>query len=56
MTHSRRPPAFAEDCDLASRTGPGRRDSDWDGHPRTHEEDLAWAAKRAVPAVSRAAL
>ena len=56
MTHSRRPPAFAEDCDLASRTGPGRRDSDWGGHPRTHEEDLAWAAKRAAVTMAAAAL
>ena len=56
MTHLRRPSAFAEDCDLASRTGPGRRDSDWGGHPRTHEEDLAWAAKRAAVTMATAAL
>ena len=56
MTHSRQPPAFADDCDLASRTGPGRRDSDWGGYPRTHEEDLAWAAKRAAVTMAAAAL
>ena len=48
MAHAHRPHAFAEDSDLASRTGPTRRDSDWSGHPRTHEEDLSWAAKRAA--------
>jgi len=56
MAHSRRPPTFVEDCDLAAGTGPGRRDSDWGAHPRTHEEDLAWAARRAGVAMAAATI
>ncbi|HEV2724199.1 MAG TPA: HD domain-containing phosphohydrolase [Thermoleophilaceae bacterium] len=48
--------SFAEDVVLDARTGPRRRDSDWGGHPRTQEEDLAWAAKRAAISMATAAL
>ena len=48
--------AFAEHSDFASRTGPRRRDSDWGGHPRSHEEDLAWAAKRAAVSIAAATI
>ncbi len=48
--------SFAEEVILASRTGSRRRDSDWGGHPRTHEEDLAWAAKRAAVSMATATI
>ena len=48
--------AFAEDIDFVSRTGPLRRDSDWGGHPRSHEEDMAWAAKRAAVSMAAATI
>lgn len=56
MAYSRQPAAFAEDYDLASRTGPARRDSDWGGHPRTHEEDLEWAARRTAVSIAAATI
>ena len=45
-----------DDGSEPSRTGPRRRDSDWGGHPRSHEEDLAWAAKRSAVSVAAATL
>ena len=56
MATSRRRAPFAEDLDFASRTGPRRRDSDWGGSPRTHEEDLAWAARRAAVTLAAATI
>jgi putative nucleotidyltransferase with HDIG domain len=35
---------------------PRRRDSDWDARPRTHEDDLGWAAKRAAVTIAAAML
>ena len=56
MAHSRRRHAFAEDSDLASRTSPRRRDSDWGGPPRSHQEDVAWAARRAAVMMAAATI
>lgn len=35
---------------------PHRRDSDWDARPRSHEDDLGWAAKRAAVTIAAAML
>jgi HD-GYP domain-containing protein (c-di-GMP phosphodiesterase class II) len=35
---------------------PGRRGSDWDARPLTHEDDLGWAAKRAAVTIAAAML
>src|SRR5688500_11185770 len=56
MLNSRSRGAFAVDLDLASRTGPRRRDSDWGGRPRSHDEDVAWAAKRAAVTLAAATI
>src|SRR3954452_1331516 len=48
--------ALAEDKEVESRTSPYRRDSDWGGHPRTHEEDVAWAARRAAVSMAAATM
>ena len=57
MSVPRRPHSFAaEDVLFESRTGPMRRDSDWGGHPRTPEEDVAWAAKRAAVSMAAATI
>ena len=46
---ARRTPA-----DLAE--APARRDSDWRAQPRTHKDDLGWAAKRAAVTLASAML
>ena len=46
--------ARANLADLAEE--PARRDSDWGAQPRTHEDDLGWAAKRAAVTIAAAML
>jgi hypothetical protein len=55
MEASRRP-LFVEETDLEPRTGSHRRDSDCGGYPRSHEEDLAWTARRAAVSIAAATM
>lgn len=54
MARSREAGATETDSEL--RAGLMRRDSDWGGHPRTHEEALEWAAKRAAVTMAAATI
>lgn len=56
MFHSQEAAALADERHLAPSTGPGCRDSDCDGNPRIHEEELVWAAKRAAVRIAAAAI
>lgn len=48
-------PAPRAPADLLAEA-PARRDSDWGAQPRTHEDDLGWAAKRAAVTMAAAML